>query len=66
MFRLGALIQALQAALASGATVTDESSAMEQAGARPRLVPGRGDNIKVTRPEDLPLAEFILAQTGLV
>lgn len=66
MFRLGALIQALQAALASGATVTDESSAMEQAGARPRLVPGRGDNIKVTRPEDLPLAEFILAQAGLV
>ena len=65
MFRLGPLIDALEAARASGAAVTDESSAMELAGARPRLVAGRGDNIKVTRPEDLPLAEFILGQTGL-
>lgn len=65
MFRLGPLTDALEAAMAAGAAVTDESSAMEMAGARPRLVPGRGDNIKVTRPEDLPLADFILGQTGL-
>jgi 2-C-methyl-D-erythritol 4-phosphate cytidylyltransferase len=65
MFRLGPLTDALEAAVAAGAAVTDESSAMELAGARPRLVAGRGDNIKVTRPEDLPLAEFILGQTGL-
>jgi len=53
MFRLGALRQALQQGLASGAAITDEASAMELAGAAPRLIEGRADNLKVTRPEDL-------------
>ena len=53
MFRLGALRDALGNALAAGATITDEASAMEWAGQAPRLVEGRADNIKVTRPEDL-------------
>lgn len=53
MFRLGALQQALSAALAAGATITDEASAMEWSGHAPRLIEGRADNIKVTRPEDL-------------
>jgi 2-C-methyl-D-erythritol 4-phosphate cytidylyltransferase len=30
-------------------------------GLRPRLVQGRGDNIKITHPEDLGLATAILA-----
>ncbi|VEB54878.1 2-C-methyl-D-erythritol 4-phosphate cytidylyltransferase [Salmonella enterica subsp. enterica] len=29
----------------------------------PALVEGRADNIKVTRPEDLALAEFYLTRT---
>ena len=33
---------------------------MERAGAPPILVQGRGDNIKITRREDLALAEFFL------
>lgn len=53
MFRLGALRNALSDALAAGATITDEASAMEWAGQAPCLVEGRSDNIKVTRPEDL-------------
>jgi len=53
MFRLGALRQALQQALAAGQPVTDEASAMELAGQAPRLIEGRADNLKVTRPEDL-------------
>lgn len=53
MFRLGALRQALADALAGGALITDEASAMEWAGLAPRLIEGRADNIKVTRPEDL-------------
>ncbi|SDJ62996.1 2-C-methyl-D-erythritol 4-phosphate cytidylyltransferase [Pseudomonas indica] len=53
MFRLGPLRAALAGALAAGATVTDEASAMEWAGQSPRLVEGRSDNLKVTRPEDL-------------
>lgn len=58
MFRLGALLQSLAAALAAGATVTDEASAMERAGLAPRLIEGRADNIKVTRPEDLAALEL--------
>ncbi|SDT93324.1 2-C-methyl-D-erythritol 4-phosphate cytidylyltransferase [Halopseudomonas salegens] len=53
MFRLGDLQQALSSALAAGVSITDEASAIEWAGKRPRLVEGRADNIKVTRPEDL-------------
>lgn len=53
MFRLGALRQALADALACGALITDEASAMELAGFAPRLIEGRADNIKITRPEDL-------------
>ncbi|MDD5033880.1 MAG: 2-C-methyl-D-erythritol 4-phosphate cytidylyltransferase, partial [Methylococcaceae bacterium] len=39
-------------------TVTDEASALELKGETPRIVEGRPDNIKITRPEDLPLAAF--------
>jgi len=60
MFRLGALREALSAALERGDLVTDEASAMELAGRHPLLVEGHGDNIKITRPEDLALAEFFL------
>ncbi|WP_120995616.1 2-C-methyl-D-erythritol 4-phosphate cytidylyltransferase [Stutzerimonas urumqiensis] len=53
MFRLGLLRAALSDALAACTQVTDEASAMERLGYSPRLVEGRTDNIKVTRPEDL-------------
>ena len=39
--------------LVSDVVVTDEASAIEWSGQAPRLVEGRSDNIKVTRPEDL-------------
>ncbi|WP_330209461.1 2-C-methyl-D-erythritol 4-phosphate cytidylyltransferase [Pseudomonas sp. AM4(2022)] len=53
MFRLGALHRALADSLVADAVITDEASAMEWSGQAPRLVEGRSDNIKVTRPEDL-------------
>lgn len=59
-FRLGALTAALEKALRNGVEITDEASAMELEGARPRLVPGHHDNIKITLPEDLALAETCL------
>jgi 2-C-methyl-D-erythritol 4-phosphate cytidylyltransferase len=62
VFRLGELRTALERALADGFEVTDEASAIEYAGGYPRLVSGRADNIKVTRPEDLALAELFLSQ----
>ncbi|WP_198970127.1 2-C-methyl-D-erythritol 4-phosphate cytidylyltransferase [Xylophilus sp. ASV27] len=58
MFRIGMLSQALERA---GAQVTDESSAIEAMGLRPRLVPGSAQNFKVTWPEDFALAEAVLA-----
>jgi 2-C-methyl-D-erythritol 4-phosphate cytidylyltransferase len=58
MFRFSALRKALRAA--DPATTTDEASAMEQFGLRPRLVMGSAANLKVTYPEDLALAELIL------
>jgi 2-C-methyl-D-erythritol 4-phosphate cytidylyltransferase len=60
MFPLASLLNNLQLALNEGFEVTDEASAMEFAGAKPKLVNGRSDNLKITRPEDLKLAEFYL------
>jgi len=64
MFRYGLLRAALTKALEDGYEVTDEASAMEHAGHRPLMVEGHADNIKITRPEDLPLAEYYLQQQG--
>ncbi|MFV8570932.1 2-C-methyl-D-erythritol 4-phosphate cytidylyltransferase [Marinobacter sp. SBS5] len=62
MFRFGALRLALERCLESGHGVTDESSAMEFSGNMPLLVEGRADNLKITVPSDLGLAEFILSR----
>jgi 2-C-methyl-D-erythritol 4-phosphate cytidylyltransferase len=59
MFRAGLLAQALRQAKG---TITDEASAVEQLGLKPRLVPGSRENLKVTWPEDLALAQTILAR----
>jgi 2-C-methyl-D-erythritol 4-phosphate cytidylyltransferase len=60
MFRFGMLRHALLDAAERKLIVTDEASALELQGFRPRIVEGRPDNIKITRPEDLPLAAFYL------
>ncbi|MCM2973005.1 2-C-methyl-D-erythritol 4-phosphate cytidylyltransferase [Larsenimonas suaedae] len=61
-FRYGLLSEALYRASQHGNEgITDEASAVEALGRSPQLVPGRRDNIKVTHPEDLALAEAILA-----
>lgn len=62
MFRLALLREAMEKALQEERLVTDEAQALELTGRRPLLVQGHGDNIKVTRPEDLPLAEFFISQ----
>ena len=62
MFRYGALKSALQDAFEKGLAVTDEASALELQGLKPKIIAGRPDNIKITRPEDLQLAEFYMDQ----
>jgi 2-C-methyl-D-erythritol 4-phosphate cytidylyltransferase len=59
MFRFGLLMEALKKAKHG---ITDEAGAVEQMGLRPRLVTGSRENIKVTFPEDLKIAEAILEQ----
>lgn len=56
MFRHAALLDALRKAT----EVTDEASAFEALGLQPRLVEGSARNFKVTRPEDMLLAERYL------
>jgi 2-C-methyl-D-erythritol 4-phosphate cytidylyltransferase len=57
MFRVGLLMQALRQAKRN---VTDEAAAIEQLGLRPRMIAGSRENLKVTYPEDLAIAEAIL------
>jgi 2-C-methyl-D-erythritol 4-phosphate cytidylyltransferase len=61
LFRRLQLSRALEAALADGVAVTDESMAMERQGLRPLLVEGREDNLKVTTPADLALLRALRA-----
>lgn len=62
VFRLGKLVRALLSAGTAHAVVTDEASAIEWLDdqADIRLIEGSADNIKITRPQDLPLAEAVL------
>ncbi len=62
MFRFELLCSALRRALEKGTLVTDESMALELLGMAPRLVEGHADNIKITRSEDLALAEFFMRE----
>jgi 2-C-methyl-D-erythritol 4-phosphate cytidylyltransferase len=59
MFRYAILQHALRQADLT--KITDEAQAIEAQGVKPRLVQGSPCNIKVTYPEDVPLAEAILA-----
>lgn len=56
MFRYGRLLEALK----NGTAVTDEASAIEALGLKPKLVSGDSTNLKVTYPADLALAAMIL------
>ncbi|MEW5891108.1 MAG: 2-C-methyl-D-erythritol 4-phosphate cytidylyltransferase [Pseudomonadota bacterium] len=60
MFRYRLLRRALEATRA----VTDEAGAIEAQGHRPRLVAADITNLKVTYPQDLQLAAWILANRG--
>jgi len=62
LFRRLSLTRALQAAKASGVTVTDEAMALERRGLRPLLVEGREDNLKITTPADLAYVEWVLGR----
>lgn len=60
LFRYGVLDRALRHACKHDLAVTDEASAVEALGLQPQIIRGRADNIKVTVPEDLELAAWLL------
>ena len=60
MFRHGMLLRALREA----AHVTDDASAVEALGYKPKLVEGSTRNLKVTFPSDFKIAERILRETA--
>jgi 2-C-methyl-D-erythritol 4-phosphate cytidylyltransferase len=64
MFRLTELTLAIESALDNGIQVTDEAQALELLNTKPQIIEGHPDNIKITHPEDLLLADLFLSQQG--
>ncbi|MDG0968929.1 MAG: 2-C-methyl-D-erythritol 4-phosphate cytidylyltransferase [Porticoccaceae bacterium] len=64
LFRFQPLMSAMKNGLDSQYQLTDEAAAMEQAGYKIQTVEGRQDNIKITCPEDLLIAQAILVNQG--
>ena len=60
LFRVGALMKDIDEAHRRGVELTDEASAMEFVGARPKLVMGSVANIKITHSSDLAIAEALM------
>ncbi|NOQ78583.1 MAG: 2-C-methyl-D-erythritol 4-phosphate cytidylyltransferase [Gammaproteobacteria bacterium] len=61
MFPLKLLKDALTHAIKNNALVTDDASAIELQGLKPKMVEGQPGNIKITHPGDLQLAEQFFA-----
>lgn len=62
LFQIDSLIAAIEFARAKNVSITDEASAMEAYGGQVTLVNSARQNIKVTQPDDLALAEFYLSK----
>lgn len=59
-FKYDILLKAHQNALEEGVTCTDDAILVEQLGINVRMVEGDYENIKITTPDDLIIAESIL------
>jgi len=62
VFWAGVLIPAYRKAMAEGYRGTDDASLVERTGQAVRIYPGSAENLKLTTPEDLAVAETILAR----
>lgn len=61
-FKRSLLIQAYKKAREENFLGTDDSSLVERLGIPVKIVPGEYENIKITTPEDLPIAKMILTE----
>lgn len=64
IFKRSLLCEALEAAISCGFQGTDDSSLVERLGVPVEIYQGEYENIKITTPEDLVIAETIIAGTG--
>ena len=64
VFQASILKAALQSAIDAEAPITDDCSAVERLGKEVYLTPGWRENIKITTPEDLAVAEAFLRRRG--
>lgn len=62
VFPVRRLRDALRKCVKDGVVVTDEASALEHVGGHPLLVEGSADNIKITYPSDLSMAELLITR----
>ena len=60
VFEYGLLLGALEKAVEEGASITDDCSAVERMGMSVVVTEGSYENIKLTTPEDIAMAEAIL------
>ena len=60
VFRLASIMRAYDLAMAEQFYATDDSALIERAGGKVRVIEGSYTNIKITTPEDIPLAECLL------
>lgn len=59
-FMFKTLLAAYEAAEREGYSATDDAALIEWAGGQVKIVMGSYENIKITTPEDIPMAEHIL------
>jgi len=64
VFEHGLILAALEKAVADGAELTDDCAAVERLGMTVCLTEGSYENIKLTTPEDVAVAETILERRG--
>ena len=62
MFKLSLLYEALSEVIHNQYKITDDASALEKVGYHPQIVEGHRDNIKITHPDDIALAEYYLSK----
>jgi len=58
------LLNAHRVAMLEGAAATDDTMLLERMGRKVAIVRGEYSNLKITTPEDLPIAELLLMKRG--
>lgn len=67
VFRYDSIMNAYDKAIAENYYATDDSALIERMGGTVNIVMGSYENIKITTPEDIRIAEFLLRQrTGII